>query len=100
MMDYKAYRKRIEEIGGDRNVHVKLGAIYETMEAIEQGDLGHAIILLRTMAAVDDRQRLREVRGEVYRRYRHALQVGDAIAIAEYLEQLREIDRAKSTLTA
>lgn len=100
MIDYRAYRKRVDELGGDQLVHVKLGAIYETLEAIERGDLGHAIIVLRRMAASDDRKKLRKLRDEVYRRLRHAIDTGDTKAVAEYTEQLQKIEEAKHAFIA
>lgn len=99
-MNYEAFRKRVDELGGTAVVQVKLGAIYETLEALEHGDIQHAISKLSTMAAADDRKNLRRVRDEVYRRYKHALQVGDSTTAAALEEQLRMLKEAKSSLTA
>lgn len=99
-MNYEAFRKRVDELGGTAVVHVRLGAIYETIEALEHGDIQHAISKLSLMAAADDRKNLRRVRDEVYRRYKHALQVGDTSSAAELEEQLRMLKDAKSSLTA
>ena len=99
-MNYEAFRKHVDELGGTAVVQVKLGAIFETLEALEHGDIQHAISKLSLMAAVDDRKNLRRVRDEVYRRYKHALQVGDRTAAVELEKQLSMLKDAKSSLTA
>ena len=100
MMDYEAVRKRLDELAADRVVHVKLAAIYETMTALENGDIGHALIVLRRMAAINERQELRVLRAEVYRRLQHARLTGDTATCKELQAQLQKIDAAKSTLIA
>ena len=100
MIDYEALRKRLDELAADKIVHVKMAAIYETMTALENGDIGHALIILRRMAAANERQELRALRAEVYRRLQHARLTGDMKASKEYQEQLAKIDAAKSALTA
>lgn len=100
MADYSNYRKYLNEIGGTKRVQVRLGAIYEALYALENGDIIHAIALLKTMAAVEDRQNLRRVRDEVYNRLKHAEMVGDSATAAAMREHLDLIREAQSSLTA
>ena len=100
MADYNSYRKYLDEIGGTKRVSVRLGAIYEALYALENGDILHAIALLKTMAAVEDRQNLRRVRDEVYNRLKHAEMVGDISTAASMRKQLEMIRAAQSSLTA
>ena len=81
-------------------MYVRLAAVYEAIEALEDGDVGKALSMLRTMAAVDDRKELRRVRDEVFKRYRHAQLVGDDNEALRLRELLAQCDDARSSLTA
>lgn len=93
-------RSTLDELYGNQKVCIKLSAIYETLQFLESGDVAGAIALLRTMAAVEDRKQLRRVREEIYRRLRHAQQIGDTAEMVAMQQLLAQCDDARRTLTA
>ena len=93
-------RTYYDELCGTKRVTVKLSAVYHAIDALESGDIQTALTMLKTLAAVEDRAQLRTVRNELWKRYKHAQQVGDDNEVKSIMALIAQVDAARASLTA
>ena len=75
----------------EKRITITLGAVLDMIAALEQGDIDGVKERLHRAAAVEEREKMRTVRNEVWQRYQNALRDGDAAAAAEYKQMLNDV---------